>query len=299
MNSGSAVPALDISAPYNQKIYDQVVANCGCTGASDTLACLRSVSSQTIINAQQTLPGIFDYQSLHLAYFPRPDASDNFYPISPEQVINTTRYANVPIIIGDQEDEGTLFSNSQNNISTTDELVTYMKTYFPETNLEDVKTLVNSYPDDPSYGSPFRTGTANNLYPQYKRLAAILGDIVFTLIRRAYLQEATDRGVVAYSYLNTYLHGTPVLGTFHGSDILNDRTVPLSAVAMNATQQYFISFTYYQDPNKIPAAVQWPTWDGTNRKLLNFTANTIDIGTDFFREPQYQTLVSLSSKLKA
>ncbi|QIW95643.1 hypothetical protein AMS68_001161 [Peltaster fructicola] len=299
MNSGSAVPALDISAPYNENIYNQVVANCNCSGASDTLACLRSVSSETIINAQEALPSVFDRSALHLAFFPRPDATDNFYPVSPDTALTAGRYAKVPIIIGDQEDEGTLFSQVQNNITTNDELIEYMATYFPETNRTDVETLVNSYPNDNgSAGSPFRTGILYNLYPQYKRLAAILGDIVFTLSRRVYLARLPS-DVKAWSYLNTYLYGTSPLGTFHASDLLENRVVPISLASQNATQIYYISFAYYQDPNAITPAVHWPQWDNTNRNILNFTLLDVELGKDNFRESQYQTLSSLLSRLRA
>ena len=112
----------------------------------------------------------------------------------------------------------------------------------------------------------------------------------------------TEQGVTAYSYLNTYLHNSPPLGTplgtSHGSDILINRNLPLSASAQNATQIYYISFLYYQDPNAIDPAVRWPAYEFTERRLLNFTLNTVELGTDFFREDQWKTIVSLSDTLK-
>lgn len=298
MNSGSILPALPISAPYNQQIYDHVVKASNCSGSHDTLTCLRSVPAETVIAAQATLPGLYNYQALHLTWFPRPDPSDGFYPTSPDAVVDTTAYAKVPIIIGDQEDEGTLFSLVQKNITTNDDLITYIQQFFPESAPAVSETLVNSYPDDPAFGSPFRTGDKFNIYPQYKRLAAITGDFSFTLTRRSYLSDVTARGVAAWSYINTYLHGNSSLGTFHGADTLNDRSTALSKVAQNATQTYYIAFTYHQDPNAITPSVQWPKWNGTNRELLNFTLNQVELGTDFFREQQYQVLRSLNGKLR-
>lgn len=89
---------------------------------------------------------------------------------------------------------GTLFSLVQGNITTNDELVAYFASYFSPNNpnaMQDVAGLAAQYPDQPLMGqpagSPFNTGPLNNIYPQFKRVAAILGDITFTLTRRAYL----------------------------------------------------------------------------------------------------------------
>jgi carboxylesterase type B len=79
--------------------------------------------------------------------------------------------------------------------------------------------LVATYPDDASDGSPFRTLILNEWYPQYKRIAAILGDLTFTLTRRAFLNTVAT-AVPSWSYLASYDYGTPVLGSFHAGDIL-------------------------------------------------------------------------------
>jgi hypothetical protein len=44
------------------KDYDQIVSQTGCSGASDTLACLRTVPFATLKAAQDATPGIFAYQ---------------------------------------------------------------------------------------------------------------------------------------------------------------------------------------------------------------------------------------------
>lgn len=303
MNSGSIFPALNISSPTAQSVYNTLVTNAGCNGASNTLSCLRGLSSGSFISAMETLPAIFDYQSLHLAYFPRPDPSDNFYPTSPEISAYGGKYAKVPLIIGDMEDEATFFSLVQSNITNTGELNTYLESYFPEAVTADVTSLTSNYPDDPAQGSPFETGSDNNLYTEYKRLAAILADFFFTLTRRAYLGfVANNGGVKTWTYLNTYLHGFILLGSFHGADILNDRVspAPFSQTAQNATLQYYISFAQHQDPNKIlsPQQVTWPAWTTSSPQMLNFSKNAVEIIADTFRQGQYQTLKSLFGRLR-
>ena len=91
--------------------------------------------------------------------------------------------------------------------------------YFQDATTETITALVATYPDDPSDGSPFGTGILNEWYPQFKRLAAILGDLTFTLSRRAVLNIVSSE-VPTWSYLASYDYGTPVLGSFHAGDIL-------------------------------------------------------------------------------
>ena len=70
--------------------------------------------------------------------------------------------------------------------------------------------------------SLFGTGILNEVYPGFKRLAALLGDIVFTITRRVFLESAltVNPSVPAWSYIASYDYGLPILGTFHGSDLL-------------------------------------------------------------------------------
>lgn len=54
-------------------------------------------------------------------------------------------------------------------------------------NENDVKALVDMYPDDPSEGSPYNTG--DELFgqePEYKREASIYNDLIFT-VRRLFI----------------------------------------------------------------------------------------------------------------
>lgn len=300
MNSGSIVPAQDVSSEKAQNIYNTVVQNAGCSGQSDTLACLRGLSTQDFLSAANSVPAIFGFRSLDLSYLPRPDPSSSFFSESPDASAVAGRVAKVPIIIGDQEDEGTLFSLVQANITTDAALTAYLQSYFPATDPQTVADLVASYPSDAASGSPFRTGIANQIRPQYKRLAAILGDITFTLTRRVYLDLITPQIPAAYSYLNTYLFGTPILGTFHASDVLVN-FFSLLPVTADKTRQYYINFVADLDPNSaVPAgSPAWPQYTTTGRPLLQFAAGGIvTTGTDDFRQAQFETLAGSAASLR-
>ena len=59
MNSGGPPPTGDITDL--QGTYDFVVKEVGCSGASDTLACLRTVSIDKILAAVNQTPSVISY----------------------------------------------------------------------------------------------------------------------------------------------------------------------------------------------------------------------------------------------
>ena len=63
MHSGSPIPVGDITD--GQHDYDTLVAETGCSGAADTLQCLREVPFNTLKAAVDKSPGIFAPQVCH------------------------------------------------------------------------------------------------------------------------------------------------------------------------------------------------------------------------------------------
>ncbi|ORY75783.1 lipase [Protomyces lactucae-debilis] len=289
MNSGSVVPADPVSCPKGQVIYNQVVREAGCAAAADTLQCLREVDFDTFSRAATSPPGIFDYSSVALSYLPRPDGKS--LTDSPTTLVQQGKFAKVPFIVGDQEDEGTLFSLVQANLTTTADVVDYLGTYFfNNAPRAQIQSLVDSYPNNPIAGSPFRTGLLNILYPQYKRLAALLGDATFTLTRRIFLELAAPQVPKAFSYLGSYNYGTPILGSFHASDILALFFVP--GYPQATIQRYYINFINNLDPNVgVEPTVAWPQWTAA-KQLLNIEALSSKLIPDNFRESSAAVLRS-------
>ncbi|ESZ89724.1 putative extracellular lipase [Sclerotinia borealis F-4128] len=293
MNSGSLIPADPVDCPKGQIVYDTVVASAGCSAASDTLACLRGVSYQTLLHATNSVPGLLSYSSVALSYLPRPDGTA--LTKSPDLLLSSGAWAKVPFIIGDQEDEGTIFALFQSNISTTAQLATYLSDFFFHNAPASVITgLLDTYPNNFISGSPFRTLLLNNWYPQFKRLAAILGDLTFTLTRRAFLQTALKVAptVPSWSYLSSYDYGTPILGTFHGSDILQVFNGIRPDYAARASKAYYLSFVNTLNPNNgtSKAYAEWPQWS-RGKQLLNLYADFGGFIGDDFRGASFDYVV--------
>ncbi|KAG6024766.1 hypothetical protein E4U41_001687 [Claviceps citrina] len=287
MNSGTVVPADAVDCPKGQAVYDKVVREAGCAASADTLECLRAVDYTTFLNAVNSLPGIISYQALALSYLPRPDGK--VLTQSPERLAQAGKYHAVPMIIGNQEDEGTIFAILTSNITTLDHTIDYLSTYyFHGATRAQLRTLVQLYDLPPPHGSPFRTGLLNELYPGFKRLAALFGDLSFTLARRVTLAMATAAhpAVPAWSYLASYDHGTPFVGTFHASDILQIFHGIVPNHAMRSCRTYYFNFLHNQDPNRgVGGLAKWPRWADA-RKLMWFRSGFAnDILKDDFRDP--------------
>ncbi|CAK7270590.1 hypothetical protein SEPCBS57363_004176 [Sporothrix epigloea] len=296
MDSGSITPADPVDCPKGQAIYNQVVSKAGCADSADTLACLRSADYTTFLNAVNSVPGILSYSSLALSYLPRPDG--NVLTDSPDVLIGSNKYAAVPMIVGDQEDEGTFFALFQSNITNTDQIVQYLSTYyFNSATTDQLQALVDTYPDDLSSGSPFNTLLLNDIYPEFKRLAAILGDLAFTLTRRVFLTAANEvnPSVPSWSYLASYDYGTAVLGTFHASDLLQVFYGILPNVASQDIHSYYLNFVYNLDPNSASGgtsstdsqvSLNWPQW-GVDNQLVQFYALSSNLLADTFRSSSF------------
>ncbi|KAJ5589582.1 Carboxylesterase type B [Penicillium hordei] len=217
MNSGSIEPVNPADGSKGKAIYDTVVNSAGCSGANDTLGCLRGLDYTKFLNAANSVPGILGYNS----------------------VAESSASANtpgLPFIVGDQEDESTVFSLFPNNLTTTDHIVDYLQTLFFNASQQQITDFVATYQDIKEDGSLFRTGYLYNWYPQYKRLGAIL-------------ENETRRPFLVLSYLSYYDHGLPFLGTFHGSDVVQVFYGILSNYGSKSLHPYYSSFVYEEDPD--------------------------------------------------
>ncbi|KAJ4249865.1 hypothetical protein NW762_012208 [Fusarium torreyae] len=288
MNSGTIVPLQSIDSSRAQNVFDTLVKQGGCAGAKDKLDCLRKLDYNDFLSAGNFILNTGNKEVPTLPYQPRPDGKT--LTTSPDVLAKQGNIAPVPFITGSQEDEGTLFVLGA-KLSNTSDVVRYLKNvYFTDTPRSKVEDLVNLYPDDPSAGAPFRTGGSNNIYPQFKRAAAIVGDASFSLTRRLLLDDVASvhPSTKTWSYLGIYDHLLPVIGTTHATDIL-----PLFGFTPGfnqwSMQNYYISFVNDLDPNtsKSPLLPEWPQWS-KGKELMQFGALTNTIVKDNYRQSAYK-----------
>jgi len=57
----------------------------------------------------------------------------------------------------------------------------------------EIDELLTLYPQNVTQGSPYDTGTLNAFTPQFKRIVSILGDLVFQVPRRFFLNKVSEK----------------------------------------------------------------------------------------------------------
>ena len=65
--------------------------------------------------------------------------------------------------------------------------------FFPSGSAKDIDTIARLYPEDPTLGCPFGTGLQGAFTPQYKRISAFIGDLIFLGPRRVFSQVLSER----------------------------------------------------------------------------------------------------------
>ncbi|KAG6836786.1 hypothetical protein H0H93_003207 [Arthromyces matolae] len=132
------------------------------------------------------------------------------------------------------------FGNSPSGFRTSTQFRKYLKEVFlaPGVSDQDLDGILLHYPEDPVQGSPFGTLFLNTVTPQYKRIAAFMGDV------------------------NKERKALPILGTAHATDLLD-------IYALGPMTPYLIRFASTLDPNPT-SSLQWPKYDLKTRKLLTF-----------------------------
>jgi len=284
MQSGSPIPVGDIT--HGQKFYDAVVREVGCASSVDTLACLRTIPYETLHAAMDSSPGIFSFQSLDLTWLPRTDGV--FLTDNPQALVAEGSVARIPIVTGDCDDEGTIFSLANLNVTTEQDVRQYINTiYVPTGTADEINGLLAVYPADITQGSPFGTSILNALTPEFKRLAAIQGDLVFQAPRRYFINQISGKQDI-WVFLNKRLKLTPFLGSFHGSDLLN-------TYGGGELTSYLVNFANHLDPNSADV-FNWPKWDPSLRRLLTFQDGLfpLSVGDDTYRDNSMNFVINLT-----
>lgn len=90
-----------------QPFYDEIVAGTGCSQSNDTLQCLRGVDYDTLKAEVDKTKGVPGVQGLAFPFSSRVDGT--FLTDLPQNLISQGSVANIPVISGNMDDEGTIY----------------------------------------------------------------------------------------------------------------------------------------------------------------------------------------------
>ncbi|KAI0430422.1 alpha/beta-hydrolase [Xylaria sp. FL1042] len=270
--SGSAATAWYNGSDWYQPIYDKIVDQAGCAQAIDTLKCLRTVDYETIFpllnSSAVTGPGWY------------PTVDGDIIPAYPTTLLHQARFAHIPHLYGTNSDEGT--DNAPVGVINTDaDLRTYLQQDtgfgFPPSTIARIMQL---YPDDPAQGIPLDTGAerfADKGY-QYKRVAAIVGDVFYHAPRlvdaRAYAERAptfvyrfNTRPLAAYAnsdYDNTTTAASAATGGGGGNGNGNGNVTVTLAPAYKGVAHFSEVGFVFANPTSVGP---WPGYRALSREM--------------------------------
>ena len=63
-----------------------------------------------------------------------------------------------------------------------------------------MQRLLQLYPNDPTKGAPYGTGSDFELTPMWKRIASLMGDMNVIAVRRLFVEKLANLGQNAWTY---------------------------------------------------------------------------------------------------
>ncbi|KAF7343254.1 Carboxylic ester hydrolase [Mycena venus] len=300
--SGSQATSALFTADRNELDWQNFVSGVP-TCASEaktgtTFGCLRNA------NTTEIFAGLTAAMAETINEFPWDpvlDGPGGLIPDLPSVLFKRGHFARLPFIAGTNQDEGTTFTPT--TINSTDEInelaVAISSPSVSPTTLENsVLTLLQLYPDNPALGSPFNTGNNTfGLSSQFKRAAAIYGDLAFHSQRRVWMETAANAGVPTFGYLFTQPQlptvFPPFLGVVHGSEVFYvygapADTSPPSVLLSRLMTDYWVSFATSLTPNDglgIPRP-EWTQFTPKNKAVIQLNGANLTMIPDDFRGEQ-------------
>ncbi|KAE8249101.1 hypothetical protein A4X13_0g5340 [Tilletia indica] len=308
-----------LSAAYNTLLN---YTGCPLTPSGKALSCLRSVNASTF--AAANLEVILNPALTQGLVYTPPVRDGHFFPESPTKLVLEGRFADVHILTGNMNDEGTLFAPT--GLSGDAQFESFARGFL-QTNITPsalvipvFKKLVKLYPDELAKGSPYLNpptkvsqGITNGSEPfyykpannQYKRMASLLGDVTFNAPRRLLLQNVRSGGrrSPAWGYIVRQLDpkSPAKLGCAHANDLPyifgNTGTAAFGSPSLykplaRSMRRAWISFVVDLDPAKLDK-LDWPSYNNaTTKALFQFKGLNNTRVRDDYREAQMAFLTS-------
>lgn len=262
--------------------FNRFVKNAQCSQQRDALACLRSRDTATLQSADvaSRFPGTTETP---LWYF-LPVIDGTFSPEDLYTLLEQGRVTKVPVIVGDDNDEGTYFAP---NISTSSEFRDFMQANYPRLTCADLHLINNTYPPNIQYP----------LHARYFGAAAkAYGEATFTCpgieVTSSLATHFSPFKAWNYRYnvwdadnANAGL-GVPhvaekpaIFGPGNAGACDNCSYESYNRPMVPIVMDYWISFILSLDPNtyRNPAAPEWVPWGADGGRRMRFQLNATDM----------------------
>ena len=256
--------AIWIAQPFKVSVvkYNALVKNAECSktqflriGEDATLACLRNMTTDQLMSAAHGLP------SGLVQWSPVIDGVE--FPDFPEKLAAAGKIHNVPVLLGSNRDEGTLFTHAPHDLNASN-----YKGYLEQRFGKDLgDTVYKQYPLA-NYESPWWA------------VSHVIGDAAMTCPARRTSQWLTGRQNADNVYEYFFQHELEVIkwfvpykGVCHASELIFVFDLKLGLWTDDEKElalkfvRYWTRFAKYGDPNG-GDDLQWPVYSNSSDTLL-------------------------------
>ena len=296
LESGSPVTKF-LDADAWQPYFDSLVAKTGCAGAADHLTCLRELPAQTLNDAFNGTTPLNVTTPIYSAVI-----DGDFMTAQATELLKEGKFAHVPLLLGNNFDEGTAYGKK--NLNTSDQF----EQYLTGLDLSDgtVSEIASLYPDDPEAGVPAsligRPDASSGYGLQWKRAAAFAGDWQQHAGRRLLAESYAEADIPVYSYRwNVYVNGIgPILGATHFQEVafvfydlespeFQNKPETFKQLS-NLMSRQWVNFMHDTNPNLSQASAnstEWPLYTPSAPDNIVFDVNSTGLAyteVDNYRE---------------
>ncbi|KAK7970488.1 Carboxylic ester hydrolase [Apiospora saccharicola] len=284
------------SQPYVSELewqFSRVLNETQCQDAADAMKCLRNKDDKALqaANAPSPFPGRTEVP-LPLFYW-TPCIDGELLQDRPYKMFKDGKFINVPIIFGNDNDEGTVFAP---NTGSPEEIQAFLQNNYRFLEDEEAKNITDLYPlmeALPNHNAWFSSaqmayGETTFICPSVHVLSAYTQHHNLTSGNNDTAKTPAP-GVWGYRYnvadtVNAAL-GIGVPHLFESFAIFGPDNVPgapesyytYNAPMVPLVMDYWLSFVRTLDPNPLrsPGALAWDQWGAGKRRLLLETGKTV------------------------
>lgn len=196
-----------ITGNFTRDAMSALVDSVGCNTtdlqAAETIACLRGMGTDKLLNASITTYASDISHNVGDIWLPAVDG--DFLPAPPSQLIAEGRFGNVTFTTGWTQDDVNFYTNV--SIATADDTYQFLRGYLPALPEQSLDTMLEMYPV-----SEFVPPSGTNLTAEFYRAARIFRDILMvcpSLHLGAAVHKTYDTPVFHYDFNQTILE--PIL----------------------------------------------------------------------------------------
>lgn len=252
MESANPINPFRYNSPAEWDVYYvAITAAANCSNATDTVACLRAVPSDTLtaIFESDVVDGIPSWGM---------EIDGDFIRGNAREALLAGEFIRVPILHGQNHDEGTALATQ--GIDTDAEFLADVRSRGADDNATTLR-IAELYPDNPAAGIPAtlagRPSPGSALGLQYKRTAAFCGDLVWHATRRLTAEIWARNGVPGWAYLFNVLPPgvSDAIGVTHFLEVayvfsnMGAEAPQEHTEVANLMSRYWASFMADLDPN--------------------------------------------------